>query len=396
MARAIFAWELGGELGHARRTLQVARELRVLGHETAFVFLDLASLGAPGNEGLEWFQAPIVPPSRAPSRAPLNPSEILLNRGWGDANGVAGALRGWLGLYALWKPDVVVADYAPGAQLAARAAGVPRVAIGSGFSTPAAHDPMPAMRSWIATDESALRRLDAQLLAAIRQAYARVTTAPPPEHASELFRAEATLVCSWPEIDPFGPREDVEYLGPQDDPRAGASESWRSESRPRILAYLKPRDPRFAALLDALRAVAAESIVAAPGLPPPQVAALSSEKLRIHGEPLALDGLMEGADLCVCHSGPGIVGRALAAGVALALLPQQLEQYLVGRRVVTAGAGVMVAPDEAMPDLRAWLAQALGRAELRRAAAASTLRARVRASAAQRIADGIENRAWRA
>lgn len=397
MARAFFAWELGGDLGHARRTLQIARELRDLGHETAFAFLDLASLGVAGNESLEWFQAPVVPPARTPSPSPLNPPEILLNRGWGDALGLAGALRGWLSLYSLWKPDLVVCDYAPGAQLAARAAGLPRIAIGSGFSSPVVADPMPAMRTWIATDESALRRIDATLLASVRQAFERVTgTAAPPSHASEVFSADATLLCSWPEIDPFGPREGAEYFGPQDDPQLGAAESWRTGSRPRVFAYLKPRDARFVAILDALRAVAAEAIVAVPGLSKEHSQSLSSGSVRIHGGPIALGGLLADADLCVCHSGPGTVARALEAGIPLALLPQQLEQFLVGRRVVMAGAGVMVAPEERVPDLKGWLAQALTRQDLRRAAASSPIRQRARTSVAGRVAQSLEGRPWRA
>ena len=391
MARAFFAWELGGDLGHARRTLEVARELRALGHETAFAFLDLVALGGAGGASLEWFQAPIVAPARTPSHAPLNPSEILLNRGWGDAAGLTGALRGWLGLYALWKPDILVADYAPGAQLAARAAGLRCVAIGSGFSTPIARDPMPAMRSWIATEEGILREIDARLIASVKDAFARIDQrSRAPATAAGLFRAEAELLCTWPEIDPYGPREGAEYLGPQDDPRAGAPASWRGEARPRVFAYLKPRDPRFRALLEALRDLAAEAIIAAPGLAPAEALALCSASIQVRGEALAVEPLLRSADLCVCHAGPGMAARALEAGVPLALLPQQLEQYLVGRRVVSSGAGVMLDPEDKAADFKTWLAQALARDDLRRAAASSPLRGRKPASAALRIARALQ------
>ena len=63
MARAFFAWELGGDLGHARRTLQIARELRDLGHETAFAFLDLASLGVQAITMINGNRQPIAVPS---------------------------------------------------------------------------------------------------------------------------------------------------------------------------------------------------------------------------------------------------------------------------------------------------------------------------------------------
>ena len=391
MARALFAWELGGDLGHARRSMQVAGALRGLGHEIAFAFSDLTPLAPLARERVEWFQAPVLAPSRTPTRAPLNASAILLNRGFGDAAGLAGALRAWKGLFALWKPDLLVADYAPCAMLGARLAGLQRTAIGSGFSTPPRGEPMPVLRSWIATDEGTLRHVDATLLASVRDACQRVDPrAAPPARAADLFEADRELLCTWPEVDCFGPRSGVDYLGPQDDPASGAHAQWGTGTRPRVFAYLKPRDPRFTAILEALRAVAGEAIVAAPGLKPDAAAQFSSGSFRVHGEALAIGPLLASADLCLCHSGPGIVARALEAGVPLALLPQQLEQLLVGRRAVSAGAGVMLAPEEGVPDLKAWLAQALARDDLRHAAVASPVRSRAPSSAAQRIAQSLE------
>ena len=391
MARALFAWELGGDLGHARRSLAVARELRALGHETAFAFIDLAPLGATSDPSLEWFQAPVVAPNPTPNLAPLSASEILLNRGFGDPASLAGALRGWLGMFGLWKPDLLVSDYAPGAQLAARAVGLRKVAMGSGFSTPDPRDPMPSLRSWIAGDEAQLRQADARLLAGVRGAYERIDAqARTPATAGEIFRTDGRLLCTWPEIDPLGARDESEYVGPQDDSELGAVARWRGEKHPRVFAYLKVRDRRFMTILDAVRAVAGDAVVAAPGLPQPMCDALSTGPVRVFGEPLALSNLFPGADLCVCLGGPGITGRALEAGVPLALLPQQLEQFLVGRRVVSAGAGAMLAPDEPLPDLKDWLSRALASAEMRAAAEASTLRGRRRASAAERIARELE------
>lgn len=387
MARALFAWELGGDLGHARRSLQVARDLRALGHETAFTFLDLTPLGGEAVGELEWFQAPVLPRAARPSSPPGNASEILLNRGYGDPASVVGALRGWLSMFSLYKPDLVVADYAPGALMGARAAGIRTVAIGTGFSSPEIHDPMPALRNWNPPDEGALRIHDARVLASVREAFERLDLYNrAPTSAGDLFRAGSTLLCTWPEIDPFGPRSDAEYLGPQDDPRAGAQAAWRTEARPRIFAYLKPRDPRFLTLVESIRAIAGEAIIAAPGLTPEDAMKLSSPTLRVRAEALALPDLLESSDLCVCHSGPGIVGRALEAGVPLALVPQQLEQYLVGRRMVSAGAAVMIGLNEGVQDFRVWMREALARPELRKAAAASPVRGRNPVSAAQRIA----------
>jgi UDP:flavonoid glycosyltransferase YjiC (YdhE family) len=386
MARALFCWELGGDLGDQRRTQLLANEWHARGHEFAFVFPDLTPLGAPNDASLEWFQAPAIPPSLNPVISPLNASEILLNRGYGDSASVAGALRGWMGLFDLWKPDVVVADYAPGAQIAARAAGIRCVAVGSSFSQPVVAEPMPSLRSWVALDPAALRRLDGMVTKAVRDAFARVDAqARAPETMADVYKAHGNLLCTWPEIDPFGARAQGEYLGMQEDPAAGAVASWKGSSRPRILAYLKPHDPRFAAILESIRSLAGEAIVVAPGLEPARAQMLTTASVRVLAEPLRLPPLLAEADLFVGHGGAGSVERALAAGVALALLPIQLEQYLIGRRVVEAGAGALYAPEDSPEGIRAWLAQALESTSMRAAAQASPLRTRERGNLAARL-----------
>jgi UDP:flavonoid glycosyltransferase YjiC (YdhE family) len=391
MARVLFAWELGGDLGHARRIFEVARGLRALGHETAFVFQDLLSAGAL-PEPATWFQAPLLAaPEKVPGVHPVNPSEILLFRGFGDALSVAGAMRAWLGLFTLWKPDVLVADYAPGALIAARAAGLAHVAIGSGFSMPPAQDPMPALRPDTTVEEATLKRADAALVAGVRGGLEHIrATRGLPSKASDIFRVDANVLCTWPEIDPFGARDGADYVGPQDDPTRGVPAGWRGSARPRVFAYLKPRDPRFPVIVEALAKLPGEAIVVAPGLTPAQAAAHAASNVQVLAQPAALAPLLANADLCVCPAGPGTVAHALAAGVPLALLPEHFEQYLVGRRVAALGAGVIAAPEMPHPDLQRWLAQVAANDALRHAAAASPLRGRRPESAAAHIAAMLE------
>ena len=359
MARVLCAWEFGGDLGHVRRWMPIARELRSMGHEPLLVFRDLASLGETAREAFEWFQAPLL---RMPARqnpSPLNASDILLNLGYDDATGLAGALRAWISLTELAKPDLVVADYAPTALLAARMSRLPRLTIGTGFSVPRLSDPLPSLRDWSPSEEDTLRRLDARLVSVIAKAFERLPrVGPAPRRARELFDAEAHLLCTFPELDPFGPRDEVEYLGPQGDAASGTPARWEGPA-PHVFAYLKPRDPRFGGLVEGLRSLSAEVLVAAPGLDEAQAAALSSASLRVHGAPLDLDTLLPGADLCVSHAGPGLAARACVAGVPFALLPMQLEQYLIARRLAASGTARMVSPDEPARDYGRWLAEAL-------------------------------------
>src|SRR5690606_21727664 len=129
---------------------------------------------------------------------------------------------------------------APTAQLAAGALGLARATLGSGFSVPRFGDPMPAMRPWIPTPEERLRESDAQLVAAVKMAFAAARIErPAPSRAADVFAADAHFVCAFPALDPFEAREGVEYLGRQrGDMAYGLRVAWEGSARPRILAYL--------------------------------------------------------------------------------------------------------------------------------------------------------------
>jgi UDP:flavonoid glycosyltransferase YjiC (YdhE family) len=395
MARVLCAWEFGGDLGHVRRLMPVAHALRAAGHEVTFALRDSRHLEAPRQDGFEAFVAPLLRTPKQVNPAPVSFSDILLNVGFDDRPALAGALRAWRWLFDLVKPDLLVADYAPTALIAARAAGLRRVTLGSGFSQPPEGDPLPVMRAWAPIEAGVLRALDDRLVGSIRAAL-DAPEAAKPRNARELLDAQAHLLCTFPELDPFGPRQGgeragVEYVGPQGDATSGVEVRWRDAAGPRVFAYLKPRNPRFAAVLEGLRALDAEVIAAVPGLEPREAAAASSDRMRVIAAPVNLDLVLGSATLCVCHAGPGLAARALVAGVPMALLPLQLEQFLIARRLVGSGNAEMSSPDETAPDFKAWFARVLVEPRLREAAArlAATHRGYSFEAATRRAAERI-------
>lgn len=369
MARVLCAWEFGGDLGHVRRLMPIARELRTMGHSTVFAFRDSAYLDGALAEGFEAFVAPLLRVPAAMAVSPLNFSDILLNLGFDDRFGLQGALRAWRSMYSLIAPDVVVTDYAPTALIAAATLEIPRVTIGTGFSQPRLAEPLPALRPWARSDPNVLRAIDDRVLNSVRAALAGVSERVP-RSAAGLFDANAHLLCTFAEIDPFGTRADVEYMGPQGDAASGAAVDWPTRPGARVLAYLKPGDARFAAVMDALARLDASVIVAAPGLPPEAAISASRGAMRVVPGPVNLERVIGQASLCICHAGPGLVARGLAAGVPFALLPMHLEQYLVAMRVREGASAEMISPDEPAPDFHAWFAGLLANEDLKRAAEA--------------------------
>src|ERR1700692_3546637 len=95
MARVLCAWEYGGDLGHVRRIVPLAHELRKMGHEVTMAFRDSSFIESARAEGFETFIAPLLKIQREMNPSPLNFSDVLLNLGFRDARGIAGALRAW-------------------------------------------------------------------------------------------------------------------------------------------------------------------------------------------------------------------------------------------------------------------------------------------------------------
>ena len=136
MPRVAFAWELGGEFGHAMSCAGLARSLHARGHRIAFMFRELRQLAyIPETSAYDLFQAPVFP-REGGGRLPSSLAEILLGCGYADRAWLAGALAEWMRLLRDWKPDLLVCDYAPTALLAARALGIKRVSLGIPFAVP--------------------------------------------------------------------------------------------------------------------------------------------------------------------------------------------------------------------------------------------------------------------
>ncbi len=360
MGRILLAWEYGGGLGPVRRLTALAGALRCAGHEPLFAFRDPLALAAPGPRCAA-FPAPVVPRRAPPQAAPLNFSDLLIRLGWDDPDALAGALHAWSSLLALAHPALVVCDYAPAALLAAGAAGIPRLTVGCGFAQPPLRDPMPSLGPGPEPPAAALEAADARLLAALRASGAPGCA---PERVSSLFRADADVVCTFEALDPWGTRPERDYAGPIDEDDEGLADlAWSSHEGRHVLAYLRPLDARFPALLAALSQLDAEVIVAAPGFQGPACA--TGTRLRVVAAPVRLDRLLARADLCVGHGGAGFVAHALLAGVPLALLPARLEHALVARRLAQAGCAVVAYAHDTPADLGAWLRAALGDRGLR-------------------------------
>lgn len=352
----LIGWELGGGLGHAGRIKPLAAGLQARGHGVTLALRDLvqtrrllADLDCPKLQAPVWLHRAMGLPEPQVSFA-----EILMSCGYLDAGAVEALALGWLDLLRLSGAQALVVDYAPGALIAARIAGLPAASVGMGFWMPPHRRPMPAYRDWEPIAPGRVERAEQRVFDNVNEVLVRHGAAPLAQ-LSHLFTGDMGLLCSWPEIDHYARGEDAgaEWLGPNFLPDSGRPVQWPAGSGPRVFAYLKSGHPDHAAVLQALVDLGCRVECYLPevagGKPPP----LMSAQIHYASGPVDLGQACAEADLLVCHAGQATMVQALLAGVPVLLLPMQAEQFLMARQVERAGLGLSAALRPRPTDFRA-------------------------------------------
>lgn len=340
--RILFAWELGANFGHLARDLPLALHLRAAGHVVFFALRDMCAGGELlARHDIPFCACPAPKHSARVAMPPASYAELLLADGFGDRGGLYGMTQSWFGLFGLFKPDCVVVDHAPTALLACRAARIPALPVGSGFEIPPQDAPMRSIRPWEFVPAVRLQQAEDLALQSVNSVLRR-SGGVECRRLGNLFATAERALTTFPELDHYGGRRGESYVGPIN--RLGDFErvTWPEGDRKKILAYIRPNVAGFDALIQALQASRADVICVSPGLPQSQQQKFSAERLRVLGKPVAVDPLLERADLAIGQGGAGMVAQSLLAGVPMLLLPQNAEQYLAALRVEALGAGMVV------------------------------------------------------
>lgn len=344
MSRILIAWELGTNYGHLARLLPIACRLRERGHAVVLAVRDThgaAELLLPA--GLEFVQAPLPFSKSRLSRPAANYPELLLGEGFADPSALAGRVASWRSLMHLAKTDIVLADHAPTALLAARISGVPHLAIGNGFTLPPDVSPLPSIRPWEDIPTSRLIAAGTAVDEAISRVAKRLGYCLPIT-LRNLFGPQ-DLLDTFIELDHYSERGPINAIGPIFSIEGARKVEWRETGSRKIFAYLRPNVRGFGAMLAVLRETDAETLCVAPGLHPSHARRLAGPRLRISLAPLDLSPLLDSAALAITYGNSGTCAQALLAGTPVLALPQFVEQYLFGVRLQALGAGVQLTQD---------------------------------------------------
>ncbi len=358
MSRILLAWELGTGFGHLGPFLGLVPKLLERGHELhvaarEIVAADKALKGMP----ITLHQAPLcLNTYRGLQEPPLNYAEILMRFGYLEPAMLQAMLGAWRTLIRTTGADVLVADHAPTALLAARGLGVARAVIGSPFNVPPAANPTPGMRPWLSVPAARLADSDRRVLEVVN------SVVPGVERLGalhEIFSGSARFFSGVPELDPHGARNAGDYLGLQSQSTGSDLPKWPTEGEARVFAYLHADYRHLERALQALATSKARVLVHVLGGNAALEQRFRGASLNFAPQLLDFSRVVAECALCVCHGNVGTTLGMLQGGRPVLVLPKHLEHFLLGRAVERSGAGRVIDPDEAEPDIAAALQRML-------------------------------------
>lgn len=369
MGRILIAWELGGHLGHLGRFVGIAKRFRELGHEPFFACRDLRSAGimlAPHD--FPFLQAPVYRgAARGAPRPPRSYSEILLHHGYLNSRDLSGLIGGWRGLTDLIRPELVLSDYAPTALLALRGTGIPCASFGSGFFLPPSTEPLPPLEPWQHIPPERLRYSDALVLGVINEVLTGMGETRL-DFLHEALSVDECFLTTVAEIDHYGARSKTHYWGPVIGPDAGSPPPWPESKGPRIFGYVKPRHGYLEAVVESLAEIECSAVVFSPREARLDTGKLSAANVRVVDKPLDVRRCAQESDLAITHAGHDTSATMLVFGTPILMLPLQVEQYVLSRRIHDLGAGLIVHPRDGEAGVRKGLHEMLSDESYRNAA----------------------------
>lgn len=359
MSRILLAWELGTGFGHLGPFLSLAPKFLERGHELHVAAREIVAANKALNGWpITLHQAPLCLNTYAGlQEPPLNYAEILMRFGYLEPEMLKAMIAGWRSLIRLTGADLLIADHAPTALLAARGLGVARAMIGSPFNVPPAVDPTPNMRSWVAVPPARLVDSERRVLEVINSVLA------PGEQVGtlhDIFSGGARFFSGIPELDPYGARDPDDYLGLQSLSTGAALPDWPAGKGAAVFAYLHADYRHIERVLQALATSGARVLAHVLGNSTALEQRYRSERLRFAPQLLDFHRVVDQCALCVCHGNVGTTLGMLQGGRPVLVLPKHLEHFLLGRAVVRTGAGCVVDPDAEEPDVAGTLTAMLG------------------------------------
>ena len=271
-------------------------------------------------------------------------AELLFNLGFGNKDELARYLRSWRRFLIEVGPSAVFCDHADGALLAAYSLGIPALVIGGGFFHPPTVSPLPAFNLGFHMDTRGLSGLEDWVLESINAALKEFGRHPIGSLA-ELYAYPERIVVSFPELDCYGVRDGVEYLGVLGPTQSQAEPVWKGAGEKVFCYFTRGRgpDPDF---VGQLLGEGFSLLIAAPGMDEAERAALCKQGVAVEGRHVDLEQVCAQCRLVFSEGNHATTSTILRYGRVPMLLPRQVEQLATANVLAVQSLGVL--PDRSM------------------------------------------------
>ncbi len=346
----LYAWELGENLGHVATFPPIAKRLLADGHRVTIAARETATVTTFTSQlSAQLLQAPYLTETPSP-KPPLSYPDILLRFGLGQPHVLQGHVEAWRSIFELTKANLIIADHAPAALVAARTTNIPVMLFNSGFFVPPRQTPLPALRPWQPLPNQQLVDIELRLLKSINQCL-HSFDAPPIQAAWELFEVAETTLLGFPEFDHYNRQGKISYWGYFGSADISDAPAWPDLPGQKIFAYLRAKSKHFVDAVNALIVAGQPTLIYCPDAPPAVQQALAAQPHIHHLTHLVnLAHAAKMTDLLVSYAGFFTTAAFIHAGKPVLLLPQQLEQFLFAKRIEKNGFGLMVHPEHGGQD----------------------------------------------
>lgn len=367
MGTVLFAWELGGGLGHVGPMKVLAEALRDRGHQPVFAVKNVTSgqmmLGDIGPV----LQAPVADRLRN-VKQPFGVGsfgDLLALHGFDQPQLLARMTEAWSDLFDLVRPELIVADFSPTVHVAAYSV-IPIVTVGYGFYLPPDHLPQfPAFREDVPPVAG-----EGTVLATVQDVLSRFGRTPPKTLPS-LFRAHYSHVYSLPPLDPYADYRRTPGFGPIEQlPRPSPM-----PAEPSIFAYLSADDRRVPDIIVALGKIGCRAEIYLRGAYPALLKFAARRGVSVHEEPPPFTDVMPRVSHVISHGGGGISHAALLAGRPHLLFPTHAEAYTTAGILERLWCGRRIRKDANAIELQGAFKRALDTPKLTDAAQTNAKRA---------------------
>ncbi|HEY4173079.1 MAG TPA: hypothetical protein VGM42_08620 [Rhodopila sp.] len=324
----------------AVRLLPLAVALAGRGHDVTMALpAELAASGA--SAGVPVVDAPCWTVAPPPGFTAVSYADLLMHSGYATPDTLRGLMGDWRGVLDRVTPDLLVADFAPTAMLAARAAGIGMAAVGDGYSLPPLTVPLPGMRPWADVPADDADSVEGRVLAVINARFGALGCREL-RRLRDMFADVACFVCTFPELDHYPIRPDAAPYGEVFAPSSGSAPAWPAGVGERLYVELDPHHPALDAIVAAVDRLGLPTLIHAAGMEARQADAIERATIQVTTSANRA-ALLAGCDIAVCQA-RDVAVQALLAGKPLLMVPVFVEQMMTLHRVATQGLGHGIEP----------------------------------------------------